>query len=242
MGFFMYVIVNTLHKGDNKDNNSNNNNNNIFQPKHNVIRVFSSQAPMHKFTWLLFPSEPNTRITYIVYVSFQYLIYTSHCRSNLLNSHSVLYPHSGTQLMWCNWSGRDINLQVSCLVSCVLCLLFYYYLGGGVDETIIPRNAAANGPIVPSVGDRWFRIQHSCSDKWQCQTDVVEGEAYLRAIGVPQIPLEMHSDSTWVSVTATESFVHRTAMLICCSMSVTGLRRPINFKLTACVGFERVKS
>jgi hypothetical protein len=44
-----------------------------------------------------------------------------------------------------------------------------------------------------------------------------------------------------VSVTEAERFVHRTAMLICCSVSVIGLRRPIYSKLVTCVEFETVE-
>jgi len=47
---FRYIIVNNLHKGNNKDNN-NNNNNNIYGPKYTKNAVLCTTIPHFVRIW-----------------------------------------------------------------------------------------------------------------------------------------------------------------------------------------------
>jgi hypothetical protein len=146
---FMYIIVNTLHKGENKDNNDN-----IFKPKHNVLRVFVLRTDAREFIWILVRSELNTRITYICFYFISiFIIYIVEVTSSIFTQFCTLTVAPSL----CDAIEVEDLCACKCLVwfrmYCVYFLLINLGRGGSVDKTIILRNAAANGPIVPSQND-----------------------------------------------------------------------------------------
>jgi hypothetical protein len=126
-------------------------------------------------------------------------------------------------MMWLKWQSMWL------VWFRIFCVYFFLIICGREDKAIILRNAPANGPIVPSLDDWWFWIQHAYNDKLQCKIEVVEGK--------PTPALLVHHKShlkyirtTWVYVTEAGRFVHRTAVPICCMVSMTGRRRMIDSK------------